>query len=60
MAWTVEFYEEEDGSAPVEDFLAHLPLEHRAKALAIVKLLEEKGPSLPFLTLRRFGESFGS
>ena len=48
MAWTVEFYEEEDGSAPVEEFLTQLPLEHRAKALAIVKLLEETGPSLPF------------
>ena len=48
MAWTVDFYEEEDGSAPVEEFLARLPLEHKAKALAIVKLLEESGPTLPF------------
>lgn len=48
MTWTVEFYEEEDGSAPVEKFLAQLAKEHRAKALAIVKLLEEMGPTLPF------------
>ena len=48
MAWTVEFYEEEDGSAPVEDFISRLPLEHKAKALAIVKRLEEVGPTLPF------------
>ena len=48
MTWTVEFYEEEDGSAPVEKFLAQLPREHRGKALAIVKLLEEAGPILPF------------
>ena len=48
MAWTVDFYEEEDGSAPVEEFLAQLPREHRAKALAIVKLLEAVGPTLPF------------
>ena len=53
MAWTVEFYEEEDGSAPVEDFLAGLSKQHKAKALAIVKLLEEYGPSLPFPILRR-------
>src|SRR3990172_12817073 len=48
MTWTVEFYEEEDGSAPVEKFLAQLPREHRAKALAIVELLKEAGPTLPF------------
>jgi len=48
MAWTVDFYEEEDGSAPVEGFLAELPKKHRAKALAIVRLLEEAGPTLPF------------
>jgi phage-related protein len=48
MTWTVDFYAEGDGSAPVEAFLAQLPLEHRAKALAIVRLLEEMGPGLPF------------
>ena len=48
MTWAVEFYEEDDGSAPVEAFLAQLPREHRAKALAIVKRLEEAGPTLPF------------
>ena len=48
MTWTVEFYQEEDGSAPVEQFLAQLPLAQRAKALAIVRLLEESGPALPF------------
>lgn len=48
MTWTVDFYEERDGSAPVESFLAQLPLAHRAKALAIVRLLEEVGPALPF------------
>jgi phage-related protein len=47
MTWVVEFYEE-DGGAPVEDFLSRLPREHRAKALAIVKRLEEAGPTLPF------------
>lgn len=48
MKWTVEFYEEEDGSAPVEEFLNSLPTRHKAKGLAIVRLLEEAGPTLPF------------
>ena len=48
MTWAVEFYEEEDGSAAVEEFLAQLPKQHRNKALAIVKRLEEAGPTLPF------------
>lgn len=43
MTWVVEFYEEEDGSAPVEEFLAKLPKQHRDKSLQIVKLLEEAG-----------------
>ncbi len=48
MRWTVDFFEEEDGSAPVEDFISGLPGQHRAKALAIVKRLEEAGPTLRF------------
>lgn len=44
----VDFYEEDDGSAPVEGFLDGLPKKHKAKALAIVRLLEEQGVSLPF------------
>lgn len=38
MTWQVDFYEEEDGSAPVEDFLSRLPVHHKAKALAIKEL----------------------
>ncbi|MEK7281076.1 MAG: type II toxin-antitoxin system RelE/ParE family toxin, partial [Chloroflexota bacterium] len=48
MAWTVEFYEEEDGSAPAEDFIAGLLKQHKVKILALVKLLGEYGPSLLF------------
>src|SRR3990172_12195129 len=48
MTWTVDFYEEDDGSAPVEKFLAQLLKDHRAKAVAIIKRLEEAGPTLPF------------
>jgi len=31
MTWTVDFYEEQDGSAPVEEFLETLPGKHKAK-----------------------------
>ena len=48
MVWKVDFYEDEDGFAPVEDFIAGLSREHEAKALAIIKLLEEEGPGLPY------------
>lgn len=48
MVWRADFYEDEDGCAPVEDFLAGLSREHKAKALAIIRLLEEEGPTLPF------------
>jgi len=49
MAWVVEFYQEAPGRrAPVEEFLAELPMKHKAKALGIVKRLEEVGMNLPF------------
>ena len=47
MAWIVDFYEE-DGSAPVEQFLDGLEKKQRAKMIAVIKLLEEQGVSLPF------------
>lgn len=43
----MDFCEEEDGFAPVEDFLSGLPMDHKAKALAIIQLLAEMGPALP-------------
>lgn len=48
MPWRVEFYEEDDGSCPVEEFLSKLPIAYSAKALAIIRILEEHGPQLPF------------
>jgi hypothetical protein len=48
MAWRVDFYEEGDGNVPVEDFLNGLPKQQRAKAVALIRLLEEQGTSLPF------------
>jgi len=45
--WTVEFYEDESG-CPVRQFLDELPTPKRAKLLALIRLLEEQGPTLPF------------
>jgi hypothetical protein len=48
MAWVVEFYQEPDGDAPVEQFLDGLPTKHRAKLLALIANLAKHGPTLPF------------
>jgi hypothetical protein len=48
MAWRVDFFADIHGRAPVEEFLTALPLQHRAKALALIKVLEQEGPNLPF------------
>ena len=46
--WQIEFYERVDGGCPVEDFLNGLDRQPRAKALALIQLLAEQGPALPF------------
>lgn len=46
--WTVAFYESEEDGCPVRDFLDGLNEARRAKVLAVIKLLEEEGPTLPF------------
>ena len=48
MHWQVDFYEEDDGTCPVERFLSNLSPRPRAKLLAMVRILEEQGPTLPF------------
>src|SRR5216683_1913597 len=48
MAWTVDFYVDADGDAPVEVFLNGLPKKHRAKLLGLIAKLKEYGPTLPF------------
>jgi hypothetical protein len=48
MAWQVDFFVDEHGHAPVEDYLASLPVQHRAKLLALIKVLEQEGANLPF------------
>ncbi len=46
--WTVAFYESEEEGCPVQVFLDALDKKRRAKLLALVRLLEEEGPTLPF------------
>ena len=48
MPFVVDFYEDESGSAPVEEFLDGLSKKPRAKMVARIKLLEEQGVKLPF------------
>src|SRR5712691_3111838 len=48
MRWAVDFFVDESGRAPVEEFLSALPISQRAKALAIIKMLEHEGPNQPF------------
>lgn len=46
--WQIEFYERDDGGCPVEEFLNGLDRPPRAKVLALIQLLAEQGPVLPF------------
>lgn len=46
MPWLVEFYEEEDESRPVKEFLELLPVAHQSKVLQYIQLLEDYGPIL--------------
>ncbi len=52
MNWQVDFFLDERGGAPVEEYLTSLPVEHRAKLVALIKMLEQEG-TCRFLTLRR-------
>jgi len=48
MSWIVDFCQDSTGNAPVERFLDSLPMQHRAKILALVAMLRTEGPTLPF------------
>lgn len=48
MTWQVDFFVDERGHAPVEEYLTSLAIQHRAKTLALIKMLEQEGPNLPF------------
>lgn len=44
--WNIIFYEKEDGTAPVQEFLSSLPVKHHAKALRDIDVLEKYGTAL--------------
>lgn len=46
--WVVEFYESRVEGCPVREFLLALDKPQRAKLVALIRLLEEQGPVLPF------------
>jgi phage-related protein len=46
--WAVAFYESKEDGVPVMAFLDALGPPRRAKLLAMIRLLEEWGPTLPF------------
>ncbi|MBZ5545593.1 MAG: type II toxin-antitoxin system RelE/ParE family toxin [Acidobacteriia bacterium] len=48
MAWQVEFYADEAGRYPVGDVLHQLPKDQLGKVLQVLRMLEERGPHLPF------------
>ena len=48
MKWRVEFYEDEKGRRPVEEFLEDLAAGHLGKVLQVLQMLEERGAHLPF------------
>lgn len=48
MAYTVVFYESEDGERPVEEFLDSLNKTQKGKAIRLIEILESLGHSTPF------------
>lgn len=48
MPWKIDFYEDNKGHCPVEEFLDSLPDRHLGKVLQVIRMLEEFGPNLPY------------
>lgn len=46
VQFTIEFFEDEKGNKPVEDFLLSLDYKMRAKLLSLLEILQEKGTFL--------------
>jgi len=55
--WYILYYIEKDGSKPVEKYIKELSVNERAKTLAFIGHLEEKGPNLhrPYVDLLEDG-----
>jgi len=46
--WPIEFFEEENGTRPVQAWLDGLPKDVRGRVLARIELLAQHGPSLDY------------
>lgn len=46
MAYTLEYYEKEDGTRPAEAFILAQDVKMRAKIFMMLEFLESKGPAL--------------
>jgi len=47
VKWQVHYYSKKDGSIPVKEYIDSLSLRERAKVMAFIGLLEDRGPNLP-------------
>ena len=45
--WQVFYYSDKDGIMPVKKYIDNLSLRERAKTMAFIGLLEDRGPNLP-------------
>ena len=45
--WSVLYYSKKNGTMPVKEYIEKLSLRERAKTMAFIGLLEDRGPSLP-------------
>ena len=48
VGWSVDFFEDNEATLPVREWMLNPPKEVRAKLLARVQMLREHGPSLDF------------
>jgi phage-related protein len=46
-SWQAHYYPTKKGTLPVKEYIDDLPLRERAKTMAFISLLEDKGPNLP-------------
>ena len=45
--WQVHYYSKKNGSIPVKEYIDNLSLRERAKVMAFIGILEDRGPNLP-------------
>ena len=45
--WKVSYYSNKNGVMPVKDYIDNLSIRERAKTMAFIELLEDRGPNLP-------------